>query len=257
MSCMHQTDSSLISKTGIKGNATIVNQCDEEKQLQFNTPNGVAEMIFTKSRGLTKSRNIAIRASKGDICLLCDDDEVLVQEYEEIILNAYNKHSDADVIAFDLYNHECSLEKKIQQLKFPKIMKICSCQITFKRDSIVNNNIIFDELLGAGTGNGAEEELKFLKDCLKAKLKIIYVPIKIAEVSTEKSTWFSGFDEAFFENRGASTRYILGLFMSSVYAVYYVLRKRNLYIPQISTIKALKSIFKGIFLNKISKQALK
>ena len=46
-------------------------------------------MIYTTERGLSKSRNLAIANAKTDICLICDDDEIFVDNYEEIILNAY------------------------------------------------------------------------------------------------------------------------------------------------------------------------
>ncbi len=257
MSCMHQTDMNLVFKTGIKGDCTVINQCDEEGFNQVDTERGMAKMYSTKARGLTKSRNMAISLSKGDVCLLCDDDELLVDNYEDIILNAYKTLPDADIIAFDMSNRLCSLKKKVQRLKFPKIMKISSWQITFKKDSLAENGIQFDELLGAGTGNGAEEELKFLLDCQKANLKIYFVPDVIGEVAQEESTWFSGYNEIFFENRGATTRYILGWFLASLYGVYYLVRKYPMYKAETSFLKAFKSIFKGIIQNKISKQAKK
>ena len=113
---------------------------------------------------------------------------------------------------------------------------------------------IIDELLGAGTGNGAEEELKFLTDCERAGLKIYYAPVEIASVAQAQSTWFGGFTETFFENRGATTRYILGFPLAVLYAVYYVLTKRMLYKKDISPAGALKATFRGIMKNKITKQ---
>ncbi|MBE6692221.1 MAG: glycosyltransferase family 2 protein [Ruminococcaceae bacterium] len=255
VSCMHQSDMSLVSKTRISGDCTMINQCDMESFEQIHTRFGIARMFSTKERGLTKSRNMAISKSLGDICLLCDDDEVLVDDYEKVIIDAYEAIKDADVIAFEMSNHVSSLKKTVQELKFPKTMKISSWQITFRRDKIIEKGIRFDELLGAGTGNGAEEELKFLLDCQKSNLKIYYVPEVIGEVAQTSSTWFNGFDEQFFENRGATTRYILGWFTASIYAMYYLVRKHSLYKHHISFTMAFKSIFKGIVKNKISKQA--
>jgi hypothetical protein len=110
-------------------------------------------------------------------------------------------------------------------------------------------------LLGAGTGNGAEEELKFLTDCEKAGLRIYYVPEEIASVAQTESTWFAGFDERFFYNRGATTRYILGFALASAYAVYYVARKKSMYESQITPGKALRATFRGILENKIGAQS--
>ena len=154
-----------------------------------------------------------------------------------------------------MQNRAPSFSDKVQRIRFPKTMKVSSWQISFRRESLLKSNVRFDELLGAGTGNGAEEELKFLQDCIKAKLKIYYVPAEIASVAQENSTWFNGYDEEFFEKRGGTTRYILGWFTASLYAVYYVVRKRKQYNKNISFWNALKAIFRGIKKNNITKQA--
>lgn len=255
LSCMHQIDNSIVAKSQITGDVIIINQCDWEDYCQFKTENGTARMFSTLQRGLTKSRNMAIRNSNADICLLCDDDEVFVSDYTSGILKAYSDLPDADIIIFKISNRAPSFSDETQRLKFPKTMKVSSWQISFKRESLLKNNITFDELLGAGTGNGAEEELKFLTDCEKSGLKIYYVPFEIASVAQTSSTWFKGFDEEFFENRGATTRYILGLFTASVYAIYYLVRKKSMYSKDISFSKAMCAIFRGIFKNRISKQA--
>lgn len=254
MSCMHQTDNSLITRTGIIGDATIINQCDKEEYTEYKTAQGLARVFSTTQRGLTKSRNMAVAKSNADICLLCDDDEILTEGYQSKITEAYNTLPQADIIIFKISNRPKSFSDKIQRIRFPKTMKVSSWQISFKRESLIKSGIKFDELLGAGTGNGAEEELKFLIDCQKSGLKIYYVPTEVASVAQTHSTWFNGFDEQFFENRGATTRYILGMFIASVYAFYYVIKKRSMYSSQITSKKALKAIFKGIYENKIAKQ---
>ncbi len=254
LSCMNQTDDSLISSSKITGDAVIINQCDHTDYTEFKTNNGLAKVFSTTERGLTKSRNMAIEKSTADICLLCDDDEVFVDNYSEIITNTYKKLPFADIVVFKMSNYPPSFKDEITRLKFPKTMKVSSWQISFRRENLLKADVKFDTLLGAGSGNGAEEELKFLLDCQKKGLKIYYVPEVIASVGQTKSTWFKGFNEEFFENRGATTRYILGFFVSSLYAFYYVLTKRSLYKNNISTGRALRFIFKGIFKNRISKQ---
>ena len=62
------------------------------------------------------------------------------------------------------------------------------------------------------------------------------------------------FDEQFFYNRGATTRYILGRLLAALYGIYYVIAKRTLYRGQIGSIRALMAIFRGIAENKIGRQ---
>lgn len=254
MSCMYQKDNTLVEKSQITGDVVVINQCNQDSYAEYKTKNGMAKIYSTTQRGLTKSRNMAIEKSTADIGLLCDDDEIFVPEYENRILKAYEKLPEADVIILKMKNRQPSFEDKVIRLRFPKTMKVSSWQISFRRESLLKANIRFDELLGAGTENGAEEELKFLTDCEKSGLKIFYVPSVIASVGQKESTWFEGFTEQFFINRGATTRYILGAPMAVVYAVYYVLKKKKMYEAQITMPNAFKAIMKGMIENKITKQ---
>lgn len=254
MSCMHQKDNRLVEKSQITGDVVVINQCDQDSYMEYKTKHGLARMLSTTQRGLTKSRNMAIEKSTADICLLCDDDEIFVPEYEKRILKAYEKLPEADVIIFKMKNRQPSFEDKVIRLRFPKTMKVSSWQISFRKESLLKADIRFDELLGAGTGNGAEEELKFLTDCEKAGLKIFYVPSVIASVGQTESTWFEGFTEQFFINRGATTRYILGAPLATIYGLYYVLKKKSMYEAYITMPNAFKAIMKGMIENKITKQ---
>lgn len=254
LSCMHQQDTSLVQQSHLTGNVLLVNQCDREGYMEMPTPGGQARMISTTQRGLTRSRNMAIENAVGDVCMLSDNDEVFVEGYAEKILSAYESLPQADVIVFRLENIPTSLGEKVRRLRFPLTMKVSSWQISFRRSSLLRTGVRFDVHLGAGSGNGAEEELKFLLDCQGAGLKIYYVPVAIAAMAETESTWFHGFDQRFFENRGTTTRYILGPLLAGVYGIYYVVRKRGMYQKDISPRQALKATFRGIRENRIGKQ---
>ena len=258
LSCMFAEPEKLVENSKITGNCVIINQCDEKSTFDFDTKNGKAKVYSVTDRGLTKSRNLAIRKSDADICMLCDDDEVFADDYEEKILKAYEENPQADVIIFKMINREPSFEDKVMQLKFPNTLKVASWQISFRRDSLIKTGVRFDELLGSGTGNGAEEELKFLSDCISNGLSVWYVPYEIAEVGNgEDSKWFSGFDKKFFENRGSTTRYILGFPISVFYAFYYCIKKRPMYTENISFGSALGATLKGIMKNRIGHERTK
>ena len=82
----------------------------------------------------------------------------------------------------------------------------------------------------------------------------MYFPLPIAEVIEDSSsTWFNGYDERYFYNRGRTTRYIYGFMFALVYAVFFVtVHKKDF--KGMSPIKALKYIVKGILKNDIGKQ---
>lgn len=254
MSCMGQVDDAIVHRSHITGNVVVINQCDKVAYAKYQTLSGYAELFSVNDRGLCRSRNLAISKAQADICQLCDDDEVFVSNYESKILDAYRSLPNADVIIFKIANRPSSFSDKVRRLYFPFTAKVSSVQISFRRKKILSAGVRFDELLGAGSGNGAEEELKFLIDCQRAGLKIYYVPVEIASVHQVHSTWFRGFDSSFFEKRGATTRYILGPIVSRFYALYYIIAKRKMYCKDISSMKAWLSILRGIRSNPIGKK---
>ena len=72
-----------IKKMNIKSNYLIINQTDNKK-VDINNP----KVITKFEKGLTKSRNMAIDKSIGDIILLADDDVIYNDDYEKIIYEA-------------------------------------------------------------------------------------------------------------------------------------------------------------------------
>lgn len=254
LSCMHQDDFSLVFKTGITGSALLVNQCDRNGYQTLLQKSNLVRMISTTERGLSLSRNLALERAQKDICLFCDDDEQLTDEYETIILNAFSHLKDADIIVFDVEGSVCRLPKKVRRLRRLELLKVSSYQIAVRRKSIINSNVRFDVFMGAGSGNGAQEENKFLMDCLSQGLKIYYVPQIIGRVEHKNSTWFCGYNKDFFYQRGGATRQLLGLPLALLYAFYYVIRKKTLYEQEISLLSALFSTVKGCFDNKIEEQ---
>lgn len=265
ISCMNQQDMKIAGRTGIRTCALIINQCP---QLEYsddassdrntfavqNSSRGNIRMLSTNTRGLSKSRNLAIQHAAGDVCLLCDDDEQLDAYYEETILNAYELLPEADMICFRIENQPSRLKQERQRLTKWTAMRIASWQITFRRESILKSGIRFDEDMGAGTGNGGGEEVKFLRDCIKAGLKAYYVPKSIGTVAQTDSTWFRGFDRDFFYKRGITNRYMLGLPVSILYAAYYTMVKRDLYKEYVTPWQSFKYTLDGIISNDIAKQ---
>ena len=254
MSCMGQTDTSLVEKSGISGDVLIINQCDVEAVHQEDKEGQRIRMISTRERGLSRSRNMAIAHSEGDICLLCDDDEVLFRDYEQNILRYYQEIPDADIIAFDLENKQTRLKPEVSRVGRLGCLKLCSCQLTFRRKRILEKEVSFCPYMGSGSGNGCSEENKFLLDCIAAGLRVYYVPVKIARLETQSSEWFFGFDETFFYQRGGATRFMLGLLPSVAYGVYYLIAKRSLYQNTISMKNAAVALARGIRDNNITHQ---
>lgn len=253
LSCMHQRDNSIIYKSNIQTDCVIINQCDIDSIEHFTFINKagkvcLAKFISSTQRGLSKSRNMAIQhASTADICLICDDDEWLDDNYEKTISSAYEDNSDADFISFALIRKDIKKRYPLNRKKmgFKDIFSTSSVQITFRRNKVIDKKILFDEHMGSGTGNGAGEENKFMFDCKKCKLNMYYVPAIIATINPGSSSWFRGYNEDYFINHGWSSRRVLGSTISLLYIIYFVITHYKLYKKFLSMFDALILELKG------------
>ena len=253
ISCMHQTDWSIIQRSNIQTNALIVNQCnfDSVETYSFINQNGEechAKMINTTERGLSRSRNMAVRNATGDICIFCDDDEVLENNYADIIYNAFREHTDYCLIAFRLTYSRKTFQDTIKTYNRFSSGHLSSAQIAFRRVEILKTGIWFDEQLGSGTGNGGGEETKWLYQLLsKRNIKAIYLPILIASIADGDSMWFKGYNEQYFVNYGWTIRRIYGMILGAIFLCYHIISHRKLYAPYCGIGDVCKYIVKGFF----------
>ena len=219
---MHQTDLSILERCNIQTPCLVVNQCDKTDYIEEERDYGLVRMISSTERGLSRSRNTALKNSHADICVICDDDIAYRHGYKEVICSAFTSIPNADVIVFNInsLNPEIRpqerLFKKIQRI--PKYKTYSSVHIAFRRSSILDHGIEFDKRFGTGSGmyTMGEDSLFFTK-IHKAKLKAYTYPAVIADLSSETSTWFKGYNKKYF--------YDVGAFLSAAYPHLKVLLK--------------------------------
>lgn len=117
LSCMSSSPIDIVKRTNVVSDITVVNQCSNDYISKICTENGYRlQIIESSDRGLSKSRNMAIRYASSDICLLCDDDEILYDNYANLIESAFEENPDADLIAFALDYSDKKYPKKKRKL---------------------------------------------------------------------------------------------------------------------------------------------
>lgn len=253
ISCMNQADAAIIRRTKVQSNVLVVNQCSVNKEESFTFQNSreelcTANIFYTTERGLSRSRNMAVYKAKSDICLVCDDDETLEDDYVQTIVSAFEQNPTMDILTFKVHSpRKLSYPSHRKKVGYIEAMKTVSWQIAFRRERIVEKGIRFDEKMGSGTGNGGGEENKFLFDCIKKGLKIQYIPEWIASVAQTESQWFKGFTNEFFYNKGWTNRRLLGLPLAWCYIIYFSIMRRNKYRKDNTFFNALYYQFKGTF----------
>ena len=232
----------MIENKNIKGNLLIINQTNNKKQYKLNN----IRMINYSERGLSKSRNRAIENSKADICLIADDDIIYKKDYIEIIQDLFNKNPNIDVITLRVDTPEGIPFKKYRKKSFIHnkftIFKVSSISIAFRRNSILENNIKFDESFGLGAQFATGEEAIFLNDCISKGLRVKYEPISLVIHP------FISSGKIFNENQlFAKGALMARLFGNGCYIInlIFALKKYKFYRNKYSILKAYKLLNNG------------
>lgn len=249
VSAMHQKDMSIADKMNINTDAIIINQCDENNFCE-NMHNGKTIRMYSfNERGVGKSRNNALMRATGDICIMADDDVVYVDGYENIIKEAFENNSKADMIMFNVpsYNKDRQSVKIIssQLVRWYNCLRYGTFNIVFRRQSVLRANVFFSLLFGGGAIYSSGEDSLFISDCLRRGLNIYVNPAVIGHVYQNESTWYKGYNQKFFYDKG-----IFFAALSNKYAILlilqFVIRKHFLYKSEMSFYNACKFMIEGM-----------
>lgn len=246
ISTMNQKNDSILEKMNIDSDAVVINQCDIERRREFDYRGNHITWIDSKQRGLSRSRNLALKNSVADICLLADDDLVFQTGYKQRIIYAFKTHKE-EMIRFRVSGIECKFKQYPnceQKIGYIKSLKVSSVEIAFRRKNIVKSGIKFDEKLGAGTEFCMGEENAFLFQCFRKGLHMRFLPVEIANLHIGNSTWFVGFNRNYFISRGAMFAGMTKIF-SHLLIFQFAIRKYTLYKKEISFFRAIKCMEYG------------
>lgn len=207
VSTMHQENYNLLEQMNIQTDAIVINQCDRNsiEDIEYRGKN--VKWISLNERGIGLSRNSALMRSDADILLFADDDCVYDKGYEEKIIKVFERYPKASLIVFNLVSlnpdrPEFFVEKDYK-LRWFNCLKFGAFRIAVKRDAILKNNIFYSLLFGGGAKYQAGEDNLFITNCIQSGLIGIASSECIGTVKQEESTWFKGYNEKYYYDRGA------------------------------------------------------
>ncbi len=255
LSCMNEVDTSIVGRSNIQSDVVVVNQCGTDSTREFTFKNNKGEecrckFINTTQRGLSNSRNLALKNAWNDICILCDDDEVFKDDYPEKIIMSYNGNPGYQLLFFEIGNRangKTGYRKRIE-INRRKSLAICSVQISFLRKAVIDSNIVFNPKFGAGVTQAGGEEHIFLYDCFKHGLKGLNVPIEISSLNeNSSSTWWRGISREYLIDEGQVLRQLFGLFGGLAASTLFIIKKRDMIRTKLDLVAAYKAILRGVF----------
>lgn len=238
----------LAEKMRLETDAVIVNQCDENSYLEYEWGSHTIKCYSFRERGVGRSRNSALLHSDGDILLFSDEDIVYDAGYAEKILAEFEAHPEADLLLFNL---RVTPERATYHIDSYGRVRWFSCgryptySFAVRSGRLKKAGVTFSLLFGGGAPYSNGEDSLFLMECLRKGLKVYHTPTEIGEEVPRPSTWFRGYNEKFFYDRGYLYHFLyrrLALLM----ALRFVLAKKSVMCRDIPPRKALSIIRKGI-----------
>lgn len=193
----------------------IINQTQENNLLVSDYPS--VRVLNSFEKGLSRSRNLALKKAIGKIVLIADDDVVYIKDFDTKILQAHNQYDSKVVISFCIENSNDLLVKKYlsrakTNLSLIELFNILSIEISINKSIFDTLGVKFDKNFGLGSTFEMGEEAIFLSDLNRKNQQIAFVPVVIVSHPEVSST-----DKFDFTQR----YYIQGAFLSRVLKVDY------------------------------------
>lgn len=228
-SVMNQTARGIAEKMNLDSDAVVINQCDRlgAEELEYNDHN--VRFFSFPERGVGRSRNEAILRADGDICLFSDEDIVYEAGYAQAVEREFENQPAADMILFNIEIDEARRTYHIggrKRVHWYNCGRYGAVSFAVKRESLLASGVTFSLLFGGGARYSNGEDSLFLKEFIKKGYKVYTAPVTIGREESGDSTWFLGYNEKFFHDRGVLYRYLYGR-LDRVMALRYLLAHRE------------------------------
>ncbi len=251
VAALQENDITLAERMNLSTEAIICNQCQEVSYREFRRRNRRIRTLSLNERGVGRNRNNALMRADADYVLFADEDIVYDDDYEERILHAFGEHPEADILMFNVRAVEGRRtyeNRRVKRVRWYNYGRYPTYAMAGRLESLRKANVWFSLLFGGGAAYSNGEDSLFLHDCLHKGLKIWAVPVEIGHEAAREdnaSTWFCGYNEKFFYDRGVLYHYLYGP-LERILALRFVLRHRKTMCRAIPPGKAYQIMCKGM-----------
>lgn len=238
----------LAQEMQIGSDAIIVNQTDHYAYEEVEYKGHKLKFFSMAERGVGLSRTHALLRADADISLFADEDIVYVPGYEKMVLEAFEKYPKADMLLFNVQampGRETYHIGEFGRVRSYNCGRYPTYSMAVKTEAVHKKNITFSLLFGGGAKYSNGEDSLFILECIKKGMKVYKVPVKIGAEKERESTWFKGYNEKFFFDRGVLYHHLYGG-MKKVMAFRFLLKHKDQMLQEISMKEAWKIMGKGM-----------
>lgn len=248
VSAVNQEPRALAEQMNISSDAIIINQGDSFAYDEFERKGHKIRAFSFKERGVGLSRNNALLRADSDICLFSDEDIVYRDGYEQLVLEEFRKNPKADMILFNIDVAESGRTYHIDshgRVRVHNSGRYPTYSFAIKTQKMHGRNITFSLLFGGGAKYSNGEDSLFLREALKKGLKVYKAPVTLGAETERESTWFNGYHEKFFFDRGVLYHYLYGR-LAGLIALRFLLKHKDVMCQEIPWKKAYAIMKNGI-----------
>lgn len=249
VSTMHQTDHGLLKRMNIQSDAIVVNQCAKNEFEEFEYKGNKIRFLSLAERGVGLSRNTALMRATADVCLFADDDLRYVDNYVKIIHEAFENNPTADMIMFNVPSMNSKRPSneinKRHRVRWFNCLKYGAVRIAMKTGKIRHANIFVSLIFGGGAQYSSGEDSLFIFEAIKKGLKIYAEPAVIGYVSQETSSWFMGYTDKYFIDKGALYACISRRW-AKLLCLQFAIRHGNMFKKDKTWMKAYQLMIRGV-----------
>lgn len=248
VSAVDQDVRTLAERMNIGTDAVIINQCGEFGYEEYEHKSHTIRCYSLRERGVGLSRNSALMRAEAEISVFADEDIVYEEGYEKKIMGAFERHKDADMILFNVKvapTRRTYWNEKEKRIHWYNYGRYPAYSIAARTEALHRVNVSFSLLFGGGAKYSNGEDSLFLRDCLKRGLKMVASPEIIGEEKERESTWFHGYNDKFFKDRGVLYHFLYGK-MAAPFALRFLLAHKEEMCREIGWKRAYALMMEGI-----------
>lgn len=248
VAAMNKQPEELINAMHIRTDAIVVNQCDKYDYEVLEQDGCTIRFFSMAERGVGLSRNHALLRADHDISLFADEDIAYADGYGKLVEDAFAQYPQADMLLFYVKaapGRETYTIEKAGRVHGYNCGRYPTYSFAVRTEKIHAKNITFHLFFGGGARYSNGEDSLFIRECIKKGLRVMKVPVTIGQEIERPSTWFQGYNEKFFYDRGVLYHYLYG-WSSRLRALRFLLAHKSEMCQEIPVRRAYRLMVEGI-----------
>ena len=258
ISAVNKEPKELIGSMNLDCDAVIVNQLiGDDSGKTLNEENGEciqlfgdyeARIITRREKGVGLSRNTALEASDHELIQFGDDDIFYDDGYAKRVVAEFDAHPEADILLFNVKaqeGRETYWNEDFAKVNWQNYGRYPAYAICARRERLMESGARYSLLFGGGAPYMNGEDSLFLHDCLKAGLNIYRTTVAIGKEKQGQSTWFKGYTDKFFFDRGVLYHFLYGK-MAVILGFRFLFKNRKEMCKEKGLLKCWGLLIKGV-----------